>query len=383
MNVLHLGKFDTLGGIERHVKALASGLVSAQVEVVNLVSNDSAHTDRHERYGYPTVRAACWGTASSVALSPTLPLIARQLHRAHQFDLVHLHFPDPLGHVAALALPRSVRRVISWHSDIVRQRWALAAYEPLMRRFLQSADAVIGASPQHFSASAQIPPATDGQIQTVIPYGVDPRTLKWTAAARARRSELQARHRRPIVLALGRHVYYKGFDVLIRSMRQVDAELIIGGEGPLTISLKKVARDAALENKVHFAGYIADDELIAYYDACEVFCLPSTERSEQFGLVQLEAMYCSKPVVATRLGTGVEYVTLDGETGLLVPPADEDALAAALRALLSDPLRRSRLGAAGRHRVDQVFSAQQMVRATLSLYEQLLSRSALHARGAR
>ena len=376
VNVLHLGKFDTQGGIERHVKALASRLVSARIGVVNLVSNDTARTDRHDKYGYSTVRAACWGTASSLAVSPTLPLIARQLHRTHRFDLVHLHFPDPLGHLTALALPRSVRRVITWHSDIVRQRLALGAYAPFMRSFAQTAAAIIGATPQHFSTSTQIPPPSELQIQTVIPYGIDPSTFVWTAAARTRRADLQARHRGRLVFAVGRHVYYKGFDVLIRSMRNVDAELIIGGRGPLTDSLKSATRDAGVESKVHFAGYIEDDELIAYYDACDVFCMPSTERSEQFGLVQLEAMQMAKPIVTTRLGTGVEYVTLDGETGVLVPPHDETALASALNALLVDPARRSKLGAAGRRRVADVFSADRMAQATLDLYEQILDRTA-------
>lgn len=376
MNVLHLGKFDTLGGIERHVKTLASKLTAAGINVVNLVSNDVAQTDRHNRYGYSTVRAACWGTLSSLALSPTLPLLARRLHRTHQFDLVHLHFPDPLGQVAAMALPRSIRRVISWHSDIVRQRWALAAYAPFMRSFVQTAAAVIGATPQHFSTSTQIPPSEGEQIQTVIPYGLDAGAFFWTPVARARRAELESRRRRPVVFAVGRHVYYKGFDVLIRSMRHIDADLIIGGQGPLTSSLKAAARDAGIESKVHFAGYIADDELIAYYDACEVFCMPSTERSEQFGMVQLEAMHCGKPVVATRLGTGVEYVTLDGETGVLVPPLDEGALASTLSALLNDPARRAQLGAAGKRRVEQVFSADRMAQATLGVYVQVLTRAA-------
>lgn len=382
MKVLHLGKFDTLGGIERHVKALASRLVGAHVGVVNLVSNDTARTDRHCDYGYSTVRASCWGTASSLALSPTLPLIARSLHGTHHFDLVHLHFPDPLGHLTALALPRAVRRVITWHSDIIRQRWALAAYAPLMRRFVRTADAVIGATPQHFSASTQIPPRREGQIHAVIPYGFDPAAFTWTAAARTRSAELKAQRRRPLVFTVGRHVYYKGFDVLIRSMRHVDAQLIIGGHGPLTASLKQAARDAGVESKVHFVGFIADDELIAYYDACDVFCMPSTERSEQFGLVQLEAMHCGKPVVTTRLGTGVEYVTLDGETGMLVPPKDEAALARALNTLLADPALRERLGAAGRDRVEQVFSIDQMAQATLDVYRQVLERGAPTARRA-
>jgi glycosyltransferase involved in cell wall biosynthesis len=160
VKVLHLGKFDTLGGIERHVKALASGLAATEgTVVINLVSSNSRHSEHHLRYGYPTIAAASWGTLFSVALSPSLPALARKLQREARFDIVHLHFPDPLGHLTALCLPRAVKRVISWHSDIIRQHRALMVYGPFVRRFIADADAVIGATPQHL-ASPQIPPAS-------------------------------------------------------------------------------------------------------------------------------------------------------------------------------------------------------------------------------
>jgi rhamnosyl/mannosyltransferase len=123
---------------------------------------------------------------------------------------------------------------------------------------------------------------------------------------------------------------------------------------------------------VHFAGYIPDDELIAYYDACDVFTMPSTDRSEAFGLVQLEAMHLGKPVVGTRLGTGVEFVNIDGETGVLVAPRDAIALRAALQRLIGDPALRQRLGAAGKARIASTFSVEQMVRATLEVYRAIL-----------
>ncbi|MEO8187015.1 MAG: glycosyltransferase [Burkholderiaceae bacterium] len=374
MKVLHLGKFDTLGGIERHVKALATGLKAADNVVVNLVSNDTTATDRHDYYGYLTVRAACWGTPFSLALSPTLPALARELHRDYRFDIVHLHFPDPLGQLAAMALPGPVRRVITWHSDIVKQRWALSTYAPFLRSFVRNAGALIGATPQHFSTSTQIPAGNPQQIREVIPYGFDPASLAPSKESRRKRDELLSRSsKRPLIFAVGRHVYYKGFDVLIRALRDVDADLIIGGRGPLTGALMQLTRDLGLECRVEFAGFIADPVLLAYYEACDVFCMPSVERSEQFGLVQLEAMYCSKPVVATRLGTGVEYVAIDGETGLLVPPKDVSALANALCTLLADNALRVRMGAAGKRRVEEVFSVEQMVRKTVSVYHRVLS----------
>jgi len=374
VKILHLGKFDgDVGGIERQLRSLLQHL-PADIEAVNLVANDRPVTDEHRTYGYRTVRAASHGIMASVALAPTMPLLARRLHRENRFDIVHLHFPDPLGQLTAMTLPRSVKRVISWHSDIVKQRTALRFYRPLLDPFVRNADAIIGASPQHFESSRQMAAGKAGQLRAVIPYGLDSGAFEWNDAARARQRELAAGPRpRPVIFTVGRHVYYKGFDVLIRALRQVDADLWIGGRGPFTDSWREVARAAGVADRVRFAGFIPDDELVAWYDACDVFCMPSTERAEQFGLVQLEAMHLGKPVVATRLGTGVEYVTLNEETGLLVPPGDETALAQALDRLLSDAVLRRRFGDAGRQRVAQVFSCRQMVDATVDVYRRLLA----------
>ena len=374
MKVLHLGKFETLGGIERHVKTLARGLVATgEVEIVNLVSSDSPRGYEHAEYGYPTIAVPRHGVVASVAISPSLPLVARRLHREHRFDIVHLHFPDPLGHLTTLTLPRSVRRVISWHSDIIRQRKALALYGPFLRHFVRDVDGLIGATPQHLTVSAQMPPARPGQVRRVVPYGFDPGQMTWSERARAKKAELLARSAgRPVVFAVGRHVYYKGLDVLLRAMAGIDALLIIGGTGPLTADLKRQAEASGLRDRVLFAGYIPDEDLIAYYDVCDVFTMPSTGRSEAFGLVQLEAMHFGKPVVSTRLGTGVEFVNVDGETGLLVPPGDAAALRSAIQHLLADPGLRRRLGDAGRVRVASTFSVTQMVQGTLDTYRSVL-----------
>jgi glycosyltransferase involved in cell wall biosynthesis len=340
VKVLHLGKFDTLGGIERHVKALASGLAATEgTVVINLVSSNSRHSEHHLRYGYPTIAAASWGTLFSVALSPSLPALARKLQRETRFDIVHLHFPDPLGHLTALCLPRAVKRVISWHSDIIRQQQALMVYGPFVRRFIADADAVIGATPQHLASSAD--PARQGCAAAgggALRFrsgaaGVEP-------AAEARSREMRKRFAdRPLLFALGRHVYYKGFDVLIRAMREVDAQLVLGGTGPLTNSLRQQAAHmrgpvpGALRRPYCRRMSWSPTTTPAMFSCCR---RPTAAR--RFGLVQLEAMYCGKPVVATRLGTGVEYVNRDGETGLLVEPRDPAALAAAVNRCSATPV---------------------------------------------
>jgi rhamnosyl/mannosyltransferase len=265
--------------------------------------------------------------------------------------------------------------VISWHSDIIRQRRALAVYGPFLRRFVHRADALIGATPQHLNASTQIPPGKEGQVRRVVPYGFDPSQLEWTERARAKRRDLAALAAgRRVVFTVGRHVYYKGFDVLIDAMAGIDALLVIGGTGPLTESLKRRAAASPACDRIVFAGYIPDEELIGYYDVCDVFTMPSTDRSEAFGLVQLEAMHLGKPIVSTRLGTGVEYVNIDRETGWLVPPGDTQALREAIVRLLGDADARHRLGEAGRERVRAVFTIEKMVQGTLDVYRSVLGR---------
>jgi rhamnosyl/mannosyltransferase len=148
--------------------------------------------------------------------------------------------------------------------------------------------------------------------------------------------------------------------------------LWLGSTGPLTEELRQLARREGLEGRVRFVGRIPDDELLAYYEAADVFVLPSVEKAEAFGLVQLEAMYCRRPVVSCRLGTGVDWVNQDGVTGMLVAPRDPQALAAAVNRLLVDPELRAQMGAAGRARVEHDFSADTMVRRMLSLYRDVV-----------
>ncbi len=375
MKVLHLGKYDTFGGIERHVRMLLQGLqATGRVVPVNLVLNDGPHDDEHHDYGYRTVRVATHGQLASVGLAPSLPFVARRLQAQYGFDIVHLHFPDPLGQLTCSLLRRPIGRVVSWHSDVVRQKFALALYRPFQRRFVAGLDAVIGATPMHFGASDQIPPEFPDERRYVIPYGFDPERWRLGPAAIARLEALRAEAAgRVTVFTLGRHVYYKGFDVLIRAMRAIDGLLLIGGDGPERANYEQVARAELPASRVRFTGPIPEAELPAYYEACSVFCLPSVERSEAFGLVQLEAMYFRRPVVSTLLGTGVDWVNQHEVTGLLVPPGDTAALAEALRRLAADAALRERLGAAGRSRVESDFSVAHMVDRTLAVYERVVA----------
>jgi rhamnosyl/mannosyltransferase len=239
---------------------------------------------------------------------------------------------------------------------------------------LHRADAIVAATPAHFETSEQIPRDIDAKRLHVIPYGIDASPFSPNDASRSKAAALRDRYGASrVVFAVGRHVYYKGFEYLVRAMKYVDATLLLGGTGPLRGQHERMAAESGLEGKVIFAGRIPEEELPSYYAACDVFCMPSVERSEAFGIVQLEAMAAGRPVVCCELGNGVNYVNRHGETGLAVPPRDPKALARAINTLLTDEPLRARMGTAGRARVAAEFSAENMVQQHLRLYRKLLA----------
>lgn len=363
----------SLGGIPRHVSQLLSSL-APELRIVNLVASPDRHSRVRRGDRYAIVEAACHGLLAGTAVAPAMLPIAHRLVRRMQAAIVHLHFPDPLALLVAETLPRRIPLVVTWHSDVVRQSGALRWYQPLVERLLRRVPAVIASTRAQFEGSTQLGVLRADQGR-VIPFGVDLAALD-NPASRAAGAELRRRlGPEPIVLGAGRHVYYKGFDVLIDAMRQLpQARLVLCGQGELTATLREHAARSGMAERVVFTGKVSDAQLAAWYQACDVFCMPSVERAETFGLVQLEAMACGKPVVVTQLGNGVNEVHVDGETGYAVPVRDAQALANAVGALLADPSLRVRMGEAGRARARDCYGIDRMRDATLALYREILER---------
>jgi rhamnosyl/mannosyltransferase len=203
----------------------------------------------------------------------------------------------------------------------------------------------------------------------VVPYGFD---LSQLVRTHPLTQTLRRQHPGIVILAVGRHVSYKGFDVLIRAMPAVDpaARLVIVGTGPLTEAWQSLVAALGLQDRVFFAGLVTDEDLPAYYQACDLLCLPSLTRAEAFGIVQIEAMACGKPVVSTRLGTGVDFVNIDDATGFTVEPGNPQELSGALNRIVRNPELRLRLGEAARQRAETEFSPQTMAERTLALYRE-------------
>jgi glycosyltransferase involved in cell wall biosynthesis len=243
---------------------------------------------------------------------------------------------------------------------------------------LDRADRILVASPAMRDTALQLEGYRHKCV--VVPYGIEPAALARTATTDRRARDLRARARGPLLLFVGRLVPYKGVDVLIRAMRSVDAHLVVIGDGPLRAALEGLATDTRVGERVTFAGTVDDNEVLAHYHACDALVLPSVTRAEAFGMVQIEAMACGKPVVSTDLPSGVPWVNQHRESGLVVPPSDVEALSVALQTLTRDAALRETRGAGARRRVAAEFTAERMAGRTMALYEEIVAERAGHAR---
>jgi glycosyltransferase involved in cell wall biosynthesis len=298
-----------------------------------------------------------------------------RLIRESTADIVHLHLPNPAAVLAYLASGHRGKLVVTYHSDVVRQRVLDTAFRPILYRFLDRADAIISATPNYIDSSPVLTRYRDRC--RVIPFGIPVESYTRDSAPAA---EIRARYGERLVVSVGRLVYYKGFQPLVDAMREVDGRLLIIGDGPLRAALEARIRAHGLQGRVTILGGVPD--VAPYYQAADLFVLASIARSEAFGIVQLEAMACGTPVVNTDLDSGVPYVSRDGESGLTVPPRQPAALAAAINRLLGDAALRERFGRAARDRVEREFSTDTMVARTLDLYRDVLA-AGTAVRGAR
>jgi rhamnosyl/mannosyltransferase len=242
-----------------------------------------------------------------------------------------------------------------------------------MQRALARADAILVGSPNYVETSGALRPHRDRCH--VVPFGIDVTRFTRTPEREAAAAAVRARYGgAPLLMGVGRLVYYKGFDHAIRALSQVEAaHLLLVGEGPLRAELEALARARGVAGRVHFLGNLEDEALLSLYYACDAFVLSSVTRAEAFALVQLEAMACELPIINTALDSGVPFVSRHEESGLTVPPGDEAALAAAMRRMLAHPEQRRAWGAAGRARVLAEFTQPRMGERVLEVYREVMS----------
>jgi len=360
-----------MGGIETHLQVLARGLRES-LDLSVIVASDGRHALREVIDGVPVLRLA---TPLTMASAPICPAMIAQI-RDSDADIVHIHLPNPMAVLSYLASGHKGRLVCSYHSDTIRQKLLGALFDPILHFALRRSSAIVAASPNYLCSSPVLSRYQDKSH--VIPYGIPLEDFEPRDSAGIARIRKQYGDR--LILSVGRLVYYKGFEYLIRAMTNVQGSLLIVGDGPLRPNLTALAAELGVADRVHLLGGVDDGQRLAYYHAADLFALASVARSEAFGIVQIEAMAAGKPVINTALDSGVPFVSQHGVTGLTVPPQDHQALGAAITALLDDAALRARYGKAALLRAKREFSWQMMVSRTIQLYSAVMNGPARNER---
>ena len=360
------------GGLERHVALLSESIAASREDVrVTVVTahQSPARASFEERRGISVHRATTLGRFQRTPISLGLPALLRRTRP----DILHYHSSHPWAELLAPVRSR-IPIAVTYYHDVVRQKLLLPFYRPVIRRLLRRADRIVAWTPELIQSSPLL--REFASKVTVSAGGIE--TTRFTptpeSKAAARRMRARLAPDGPLTLFVGRLVYYKGIDYLLRAMTEVPGTLALAGIGDDYPQLAALTRDLGLLDRVHFLMNVSDDELPALYQASDVLVLPSVAPTETFGLVQVEAHVSGTPTICTSLPTGVTRVTQHEVTGLVVPPADAAALAASLRRLLSDAPLRQQLGEEAQRRALREFSITRCAADMVTIYRAMLQR---------
>jgi glycosyltransferase involved in cell wall biosynthesis len=370
MRILHISKYHppVRGGIETFVRDLGAEQVRRGHDVAVLChqARPGMATERTVSDGVLSVRARILCHLGFAPISPQFPLLLRRLVREWRPEVIHLHLPNPAV-LFVNFFPARVPLVIHWHADVDGLPWRLfrgiyPVYRLFERKSLAVARRVVVTSPPYAESSRALAPWRDKCA--IVPLGLD--------IARYPLEQDLPREEVPVVLSVGRFAYYKGYETLVRAAQQVpSARFVIVGDGPLYGKIRDMVRERGLADRVLLPGALPDRELRGLQQGATVACLPSVDRAEAFGVVQLEAMRYGVPLVSTAIaGSGVDWVNQDGITGLVVPPSDAEALAHALQWLIDHPEKAQSMGNAGRLRLETHFTIQRTASALDNVYDQ-------------
>lgn len=372
LNVLQLGKFHPIrGGVEKVMITFAEALSAQGIRCDMLCASADGSVEEIPIGGLGRViKTHTLTSKAATMISPDMITKLREI--CHDYDIIHIHHPDPM---AALALFLSGYRgcvVLHWHSDIVKQKFLLWPYRPLQKWLISRAHLILGTTPVYVQ---ETPYLADVQHKTdYLPIGVPPRYPKLSDVERIRNQYPNKK----IVYSMGRLVEYKGYEYLVEaaSLLSDDYVVLIGGKGPLRESLEQQIKRLGLEGKVHLLGYVPEELEDAYYGASKVFCLSSTMKTEAYAIVQVEAMSVGCPVVATRIsGSGVSWVNGHGESGLNVSPKSAQELAEAIMKICSCDEYHQQLSQGAKKRYERLFSEEKMITGLLNYYQQILTKN--------
>lgn len=373
IKVLHFFKTyypETMGGIEQVIFQLAEGCAADDVEsqVLYLSRRGAARNEVVGHHVSHRSKLDCHIASTGFSVSAIRDFKAL----AAQADIVHYHFPWPFMDLVHFAAGVRKPTVVSYHSDIVKQKTLLQLYQPLMNKFLGGVDRIVASSP-NYAATSPVLQKFAGKV-SVIPYGLDESTYPQPSADRVAHWEKTVGNK--FFLFVGALRYYKGLNFLLEAAKATGYPVVILGGGHLEFELRAQAEKLELHN-VRFLGGLQDADKVALLSLCYAFVFPSHLRSEAFGISLLEGAMYGKPMISCDIGSGMSFINVAGQTGLEVAPRDPAALAQAMTTLWNDPELAQRLGAGARQRYESTFTSQKMASAYSALYRELLDRPAI------
>jgi rhamnosyl/mannosyltransferase len=360
MKVLHLYKTylpEDFTGVPRVIHALAEGMVEQGVETRVLTLGPSSDaTTKVDRHSVHIARRDM--DIASTGFS--IEAISTYKELSAQADIVHYHFPWPFADILHFSVRPSCPTIVTYHSDIVRQRLLLPLYAPLRDRFLRDVDLIVATSRNYVSSSAVLRRFADKT--SVIPIGI-PDIVPAEAGLVAR---WRKRVEQDFFLFVGTLRYYKGLEYLMRAARDSGARVVIAGAGN-SVEWAQLGGPT-----VTFVGSISDADKVALLELCRAFVFPSHLRSEAFGIALLEAARAGRALISCEIGTGTSFINRDRVTGFVIPPADSKALAEAMQILANEPDTALRMGQKARQRYQMFFRAGTMAKAYFETYQRLI-----------
>lgn len=371
LKVLHFFKVylpESVGGVEQVIYQLceSSGRFGVEGEVLALSSSTVEQPQRVGGHLVHQVRR----NFSLASTGVSWQAIGKLRELAEQADVIHYHFPWPFMDVAHYLAGIRKPNVVTYHSDIIRQKHLLRIYRPLMRRFLGQTDRIIVTSPNYFATSTILGEFKDKV--TVIPIGLD--RASYPAANKETLSRWTERlGDERFFLFIGVMRYYKGLHILLNALQGTSLKVVIVGAGPLERELRRQAEALCVDQNLVFLGRVEEDDKIALLELCYGVVFPSHLRSEAFGISLLEGAMFGKPLISSEIGTGTSYINIHGETGLVVPPNDPEAFRSAMQRLWDDPALAAQMGSRAVERFQQLFTAESMAHRHSELYREVLA----------
>lgn len=354
---------DTQGGVERLIQMLAheTALMGCHNRLITCTSTKNAYQDAQESLDIFYYPQTC-----VLASSPFSYQLWKAFPEHVQWaDVIHYHFPWPMADILHSGWRVKKPSIVTYHSDIVRQRYLKYIYQPLMHYFLKKMDCIIATSDNYVKTSDVLQEYVS--TTQVIPIGIDP-------AHYAILLEKQALWREKLpkdfILFVGVLRYYKGLTYLLKALERTSISLVIAGSGPLLATLRAQAAEK-LQTQVVFTEALSDEDLCAVYSLAKMLVIPASHRSEAYCIALVEGLLFGLPLISTEIGTGTSFVNADKETGFVVPACDPDALKKAIVDLLNDKDLQQRMRKASRQRFETHFTAKVMAKTYVEVYHQI------------